>query len=148
VLALGLISREARPEAALPGEGAGESADLARVIRIPARTGASAARPAAGALLGHQLLEVALYLQALLREQFARHLIREAVGVVQPEHLRRGNRLATRLARLFDVQTERRQALGQGAPEALLLRGEPRLNRRALLPQLRVGAAHELCDPL
>ena len=124
-LLLGLIAGEARLEAAFAREHAG---DLAGRADAAALAGAPA-RATALALLLHQLLEVAFDLQALLGEQLARHLVREAVGVVQAEDVLRGDRLHLLRARRLDQLAQRRHALLERAPEALLLGRQPHVGR-------------------
>ena len=144
VLTLCLIAREMRLKAAAGGERARRVAPARAVARAVGRP----RRPAARALLLHQLVEVTLDAKPLAGEQLARHLVGEPVRVVQAEHLRCRHGRATGVVGLLDMQPQRGQPLGEGAPEALLLGREPLVDRLRLLDQFGVDTAHQLAHAL
>ena len=97
----------------------------------------------------HQCLEaLGVDAEAALGHQFAGEVEGEAVGVVQLEGVGRGNPLVVGVERPFDQLLQQPRALRQRAPEALLLGGQPLLDRRSLAGQFGVGAAHQLADDL
>ncbi len=59
----------------------------------------------------------------------------------------RRHRRAPRLACSLDLAAQHLHALGERAPEALLLGGQPHVDRLRVLDELRVGAAHDLAHP-
>ncbi len=65
---------------------------------------------------------------------------------MQPEDLLRGDAFAALRPGSVDVLAQRRKALRERPPEALLLGGQPHVRRLRVLDQFRVGATHQLPD--
>ena len=107
------------------------------------RGGGAAARPLA--LFLHQLLEAAVVdREALLGEQLLGQVVGEAEGVVELEGVLGVDPRGPLLLRLGDQLLEQLGAALEGAAEALLLVGDPALDRLALGRELGVGVAHDL----
>src|SRR3954449_4907053 len=102
-----------------------------------ARRGRAAARARALALLVHQRLEAVLVgAKALLAQQLARQVDREAVGVVQFEQLVGADALVAALLGLPGQLLQADEAVVDRAPEGPFLLGRPHRDLLAPLDQL------------
>ena len=102
----------------------------------------------------HQLLEAAVvHSETLVRQQLLGHLVWEAVGVVEAEGVLGRDLARALLPGALDDAGQDPLALLEGAPEVLLLRARPAMDRGRLGAELRVHVPHplhhavaELCD--
>jgi len=107
--------------------------------------GAGRGRPRTLALLLHQLVEArVVHRETLLVEQLAGEVVGKAVRVVQAEGVARVDPRGAAGPGLVDQLREQLRALLERAAEALLLGGQPAVDRVPLRAQLRVGVAHDL----
>ena len=126
-----LVADEARPEVRLAGEALDVLMLQVHVAAVAGRrVGAGRARDLARLL--HELLEALVVdRQPLIRQELLGHLVGEAVGVVQAEGVLRRHPGGLLLLGALDQLGQQPLALRERAPEALLLRARPALDRRA-----------------